>query len=162
MEASAVRLNYSSEALEWVMRFFMDSEILAAMPDENQNMASLYEVGKALECGSSIMYLPVVDGQAVGLFWGSFFGANTIQAHWGILKEYRKRGVAKAAADATFEQMLQDFPEVTNVIGQVPKCNTAAYAASLRCGFELVGELPRSHRKDGKLYDSWIIRREVL
>jgi RimJ/RimL family protein N-acetyltransferase len=143
------------------MRFFMDAEVLAAMPDENQNMASLYDCGKALEYGSAIMYLPVVDEQPVGLFWGSFFGPNTIQAHWGILREHRGKGVAKACADAVFSQMAKDFPEVTNVIGQVPKCNLRSYAAAIRCGFQLVGELPRSHRKGGKLYDSWIIRREA-
>lgn len=162
MEASAVRMSYSPDSLEWVLRFFMDREILAAMPDENQNLTSLYEAGKALEYGSAIFYLPVIDGEAVGLFWGKFFGANTLEGHWGILKQHRKKGVAKAACDAVFEQLAHDFPEVTNVIGQVAKCNLVCYAGALQAGFEPVGELPRSHRKNGKVYDSFIVRREIM
>jgi RimJ/RimL family protein N-acetyltransferase len=162
MNVTAVRIGYNPESLEWVLRFFMDSEILAAMPDENQNMRSLYDVGKAMEHGSSIMYVPMVDDQPVGLFWGSFFGTNTIEGHWGILAKHRKRGVAKAACDAVFDLLADDFPEVTNVIGQVAKCNTACYAGALRCGFEVLGTLPRSHRKEGTVYDSWILRREIM
>jgi len=162
MEVKAVRIGYNPESLEWVLRFFMDKEILAAMPDENQNMTSLYDCGKALESGSSIMYVPLIDDQPVGLFWGSFFGANTIEGHWGVLAKYRKRGVAKACCDAVFSLLADDFPQVTNVIGQVAKCNIACYAGALRCGFEVLGTLPSSHWKNGKIYDSWILRREIL
>lgn len=162
MEVTAIRMAYSEQSLEWLMRFFMDRDIMAAMPDENQNLRSVYEAGKALEYNSVIAYLPVVDGQPVGLFWGKFFGASTIEGHWGVLREHRKKGVAEACCDAVFECLSEEFPEVTNVIGQVAKCNLASFAGALKCGFKIVGTLPRSHRKNGRLYDSWILRREVL
>ena len=160
MMIESVRLGGNDASINWLMRFFLAPEISSSLPDGDQQLCRVYDAAKALEQNQVIAYCPMMDSKPIGLFWGKFISDFCIMAHWGLLKEYHQKGVALAAAESTMKKMKSEFPFVTSVMGTVPKSNLRCYAGALKSGFKVQGTLPKSHIKNGKIYDSWIVIKE--
>lgn len=161
MTVECVRLGSNEASINWLMRFFLAPEITQSMPDGDKSLASVYNAAKALENGFVIAYCPMMDGEPLGLFWGKFINDFCVLAHWGLLKEFQKKGVALAASKAAIDAVKKDFPMVTSIMGTISKNNIRCYAGALKAGFTANGTLPKSHTTNGKIYDSWIVVKEI-
>ena len=156
-----LRLGPNNVSIQFMMSFFADAEISNSLPDDDRTLCASYRAAQALEGGSVLAYAPVLNGKAIGLFWGKFMNDKCIEANWGIFKEFRGRGTAKEAMQAVIDMVKEDFPMVTSVIGTISKHNIRSYAGAVSCGFTSEGTLPKNHIHNGKVYDSWIVVKEI-
>jgi len=79
----------------------------------------------------------------------------TYDLHVNVISEGRGQAAVKSIAEAT-EWMFENTP-CQKIIGYIPTICPNVYKFALKTGFEREGYLTKSWKKDGQLYDQYLI-----
>jgi RimJ/RimL family protein N-acetyltransferase len=154
--AGCVRLTNSHIDIEYLYNFFSSDFMQDVFPDEKKGFAQIHRVVDAFKHGIVFAYAPLMDGDPMGLVYGSKPTDTMALIHWGFWPDKRGGGKRKALANVVFAQIFRD-QGVNTVMGLIPTNNRASYAGAYQAGFRPAGVIPNYFVKDGKPCDVHIM-----
>jgi len=142
--------------IEHVAEILGHSEVLPFIADDSPFVDP---VATATACIlNDSIYVLIPNAYAVFAFMPRNYVMYEI--HSAILPEGRgSENGSKDAANAAVEWMFENTP-CEKIISWVPSYNKTALHFALACGCKQEGVVKDSYKKDGKLYDQYLVGRE--
>lgn len=127
--------------------------IWATVAEETQDPEK-WEPEMVADCWLQI----VCDGKLIGLYNIHAHNSVTLEIHAQVLPEYRSE-YAKESSRQVLQWILdsEDAAGYEKVIAQIPTLYPQVKHFTLNAGFQEEGLNRLSYRKDGKLYDQWLL-----
>lgn len=119
---------------------------------EDDQLPEMFEPEMEADC-----WLNVLRGTSlIGLYNVHPHNSVTLEIHAQILPEYRE-GYAKDSSRLVLQWVLDNAPEYEKVIAQIPTLYPNVKQFTLNAGFQEEGINRLSYRKNGKIYDQWLL-----
>ncbi len=136
---------------EIVKSVMLSPEIWETVAEDNQ-LPELFEPEMVSDCWLQV----AADDELVGLYNIHATNAVTLEIHCQILPEYREEH-AKESSRHVLQWILDNAPEYEKVIAQIPTLYPEVKHFTLNAGFQEEGLNRLSYRKNGTLYDQWLL-----
>jgi len=143
-----VKRTHDIELIESVM---LRDDIFAVIAEDGQTKQD-QDFDTYKNCFLSL----AVDGQLIGIYVIHPQNQITIEIHAHVLPEYRKQH-SKESGRKALDWIINNVPQCEKVIAKVPSIYENVYLFCLANGFTEEGVNRLSYKKDGKIYDQYML-----
>lgn len=137
------------ENAEFIKSFVTESEVFDEISEDN---LSREQWNPDMNSG---WFVHTEDDEICGLWMAELRNGITIEIHPMILKKFRGKKAYKGAKE--FFTWITKNTKYEKINAEIATCFPNAKMFAVQCGMKAEGTIRQSFKKNGKIYDQWIL-----